>query len=108
MAAEERLIDVPFRVHQHEHGLRVDTFLSRRVTRMSRSLIAKLVRIGHIRKEPGGVFDKPSAKTMGLKKDKVCVMIHSGSRGLGYQVCDDAACYEPTGSVLGVEIVEKE
>lgn len=62
MAAEERLIDVPFRVHQHEHGLRVDTFLSRRVTRMSRSLIAKLVRIGHIRKEPGGVFDKPSAR----------------------------------------------
>lgn len=36
------------------------------------------------------VFDKATAKTMGLKKDKVCVMIHSGSRGLGYQVCDDA------------------
>src|SRR3972149_10207289 len=27
---------------------------------------------------------------MGLEKDAVCVMIHSGSRGLGYQVCDDA------------------
>src|SRR5437868_7035610 len=27
---------------------------------------------------------------MGLEKDQVCVMIHSGSRGLGYQVCDDA------------------
>jgi tRNA-splicing ligase RtcB len=27
---------------------------------------------------------------MGLEKDMVCVMIHSGSRGLGYQVCDDA------------------
>ena len=26
----------------------------------------------------------------GLEKDMVCVMIHSGSRGLGYQVCDDA------------------
>jgi tRNA-splicing ligase RtcB len=27
---------------------------------------------------------------MGLEKDMVCVMIHSGSRGLGYQVCDDS------------------
>jgi tRNA-splicing ligase RtcB len=27
---------------------------------------------------------------LGLSRDQVCVMIHSGSRGLGYQVCDDA------------------
>ena len=27
---------------------------------------------------------------MGLEEGQVCVMIHSGSRGLGYQVCDDA------------------
>jgi tRNA-splicing ligase RtcB len=36
------------------------------------------------------VFDEDAARTMGLEKDMVCVMIHSGSRGLGYQVCDDA------------------
>src|SRR5262249_43245230 len=36
------------------------------------------------------VFDEPAATAMGLEKDMVCVMIHSGSRGLGYQVCDDA------------------
>ncbi len=36
------------------------------------------------------VFDPEAAQTMGLEKDQVCVMIHSGSRGLGYQVCDDA------------------
>jgi tRNA-splicing ligase RtcB len=36
------------------------------------------------------VVDEPAARTMGLQKDLVCVMIHSGSRGLGYQVCDDA------------------
>ena len=36
------------------------------------------------------VFDEPAARAMGLQKDLVCVMIHSGSRGLGYQVCDDA------------------
>jgi tRNA-splicing ligase RtcB (3'-phosphate/5'-hydroxy nucleic acid ligase) len=36
------------------------------------------------------VLDEQAAAAMGLKKDLVCVMIHSGSRGLGYQVCDDA------------------
>jgi tRNA-splicing ligase RtcB len=36
------------------------------------------------------VFDEEAANVMGLEKDQVCVMIHSGSRGLGYQVCDDA------------------
>ena len=36
------------------------------------------------------VFDEHAARAMGLEKDMVCVMIHSGSRGLGYQVCDDA------------------
>ncbi len=36
------------------------------------------------------VFDRRAADVMGLQKDMVCVMIHSGSRGLGYQVCDDA------------------
>ncbi len=36
------------------------------------------------------IFDDEAAATMGIQKDMVCVMIHSGSRGLGYQVCDDA------------------
>jgi tRNA-splicing ligase RtcB len=36
------------------------------------------------------VFDGDVADAFGLEKDQVCVMIHSGSRGLGYQVCDDA------------------
>lgn len=36
------------------------------------------------------VFDVPAARAMGLEQGLVCVMIHSGSRGLGYQVCDDA------------------
>jgi tRNA-splicing ligase RtcB len=36
------------------------------------------------------IFDDEAAKVMGLEQDAVCVMIHSGSRGLGYQVCDDA------------------
>jgi tRNA-splicing ligase RtcB len=36
------------------------------------------------------VFDAEAARTMNLAVDQICVMIHSGSRGLGYQVCDDA------------------
>ena len=33
------------------------------------------------------VFDKPAARKMGVDKvGQVCVMIHSGSRGLGHQV----------------------
>jgi tRNA-splicing ligase RtcB len=36
------------------------------------------------------VFDEEATRSMGLEHGMVCVMIHSGSRGLGYQVCDDA------------------
>ncbi|HEX7009452.1 MAG TPA: RtcB family protein [Phycisphaeraceae bacterium] len=36
------------------------------------------------------VFDEQAAAAMGLAQGMVCVMIHSGSRGLGYQVCQDA------------------
>jgi tRNA-splicing ligase RtcB len=35
------------------------------------------------------VFDEDAARAMGLAEGMLCVMIHSGSRGLGYQVCDD-------------------
>ncbi len=36
------------------------------------------------------LFDEPAARAFGLSLGQVCLMIHSGSRGLGYQVCDDA------------------
>lgn len=35
------------------------------------------------------VFDDPAAKVLGLFRDQITVMIHSGSRGFGYQICDD-------------------
>ncbi len=35
------------------------------------------------------IFDDLSAETMGLEPDGVVLMIHTGSRGLGHQVCDD-------------------
>jgi len=35
------------------------------------------------------VYDFEAASIMGLKKDRATVLIHTGSRGLGHQVCDD-------------------
>ncbi len=35
------------------------------------------------------IFDPDAADAFGLFQGQVTVMIHSGSRGLGYQVCDD-------------------
>ncbi len=35
------------------------------------------------------VHDVPAATAMGIEKDQVVVLIHSGSRGLGHQVCTD-------------------
>lgn len=43
------------------------------------------VEIGRVEK----IFEPGVARTFGLFADQVTVMIHSGSRGLGYQVCDD-------------------
>ena len=36
------------------------------------------------------VYDEPAARTMGLDEGTITAIIHSGSRGFGYQVCDDA------------------
>jgi len=35
------------------------------------------------------IHDKTAAEVMGLFEGQITVLIHSGSRGLGYQVCDD-------------------
>lgn len=36
------------------------------------------------------VYDDEVARALGLFKDQIAITIHTGSRGLGYQVCDDA------------------
>ncbi len=36
------------------------------------------------------VYDAAAAAALGVAEGEAAVMIHSGSRGLGYQVCDDA------------------
>lgn len=35
------------------------------------------------------VYDKGLTEALGLEKDQVTVTVHTGSRGLGHQVCDD-------------------
>ena len=35
------------------------------------------------------IYDEAVAKAFGLERDQITVMIHSGSRGLGHQVCED-------------------
>ena len=36
------------------------------------------------------VYDPKAAEAYGLSQDALTVMVHSGSRGLGYQVCDES------------------
>ncbi len=36
------------------------------------------------------IFDREAAADFGLRENTLTVMIHSGSRGLGYQVCDES------------------
>jgi tRNA-splicing ligase RtcB (3'-phosphate/5'-hydroxy nucleic acid ligase) len=35
------------------------------------------------------ILDEPAAEVFGLRAGQVCVMIHTGSRGLGHQICTD-------------------
>ncbi len=35
------------------------------------------------------VFDRPAARAYGLAEGQVTLMLHCGSRGLGYQICED-------------------
>jgi tRNA-splicing ligase RtcB len=35
------------------------------------------------------IYDPPAARALGLAEGQLTVMIHTGSRGLGHQICDD-------------------
>jgi tRNA-splicing ligase RtcB len=55
------------------------------------------------------VFDADVAKAFGLELNQVCVMIHSGSRGLGYQVCDDAlASFRNAPAKYGITLPDRQ
>ena len=55
------------------------------------------------------VFDPGVAAAFGLEQNQVCVMIHSGSRGLGYQVCDDAlAVFRNAPPKYGIDLPDRQ
>jgi tRNA-splicing ligase RtcB len=55
------------------------------------------------------IFDADVAKVFGLELNQVCVMIHSGSRGLGYQVCDDSlAVFRNCPEKYGFELPDRQ
>ena len=55
------------------------------------------------------VVDEPVARTLGLKAGTVCVMIHSGSRGLGHQVCEDALhALHQTPQKYGIDLPDRQ
>ncbi len=62
MTELDSMVDIPFEVYWHETGSRADVFLSRRIVRMSRSLAARLIRAGNVRREPPNGAFKPSSK----------------------------------------------
>ncbi len=43
------------------------------------------VEVGYVEE----VYDEDVARAMGLERDQGTVLVHTGSRGLGHQVCDD-------------------
>lgn len=55
------------------------------------------------------IADEGIARAYGLTKDQVCILIHSGSRGLGYQVCDDAlAMLRHAPQKYGIELPDRQ
>jgi tRNA-splicing ligase RtcB len=55
------------------------------------------------------VYDEPTADVYGLRQDQVTVLIHSGSRGLGHQVCTDyVKRMDPVMRREGIELPDRQ
>lgn len=55
------------------------------------------------------IEDGPAAEVMGLAEGMLTVLIHSGSRGLGYQVCDDhLALFAGAPAKYGFQLPDKQ
>jgi tRNA-splicing ligase RtcB len=55
------------------------------------------------------IYDEEAARAFGLQKEQVTVLIHSGSRGLGHQVCQDYVerCMEAA-KKYDIELVDRQ
>ena len=55
------------------------------------------------------IYNKRAAEIFGLECGQVTVMIHSGSRGLGYQVCDDSIkALQKAPAKYGIELPDRQ
>lgn len=55
------------------------------------------------------IYDRRAAEIFGLQVGQVTVMIHSGSRGLGYQVCDDSIkALQKAPAKYGIELPDRQ
>ena len=55
------------------------------------------------------IYDAATAAVFGLTHDCITVMIHTGSRGLGYQVCDDSIrVLQPVVQKYGISLPDRQ
>ena len=55
------------------------------------------------------VYDAAAAKAFGVEPGSVCIMIHTGSRGLGHQVCEDhVRDLQPLSARLGMTLPDRQ
>ncbi|WP_281200357.1 RtcB family protein [Nonomuraea candida] len=55
------------------------------------------------------VYDEEVARVYGLWPGRVCVLIHTGSRGLGHQVCTDSVrAMEPAMAGYGISVPDRQ
>ncbi|MDQ3752999.1 MAG: RtcB family protein [Actinomycetota bacterium] len=55
------------------------------------------------------ILDTPTAEAMRLWEGQVCLMIHSGSRGVGHQICTDhIKVFDRVMGELGIEVPDRQ
>ncbi|MFQ6039241.1 MAG: RtcB family protein [Candidatus Poribacteria bacterium] len=55
------------------------------------------------------IFNQSLADVLGLEKGQIVIMIHSGSRGFGHQVCDEfVRTWAPVTQKYGIEIPDRQ
>ncbi|WP_319521801.1 RtcB family protein [uncultured Desulfosarcina sp.] len=55
------------------------------------------------------IFDEDAARAFGLFEKQITVLLHTGSRGLGYQVCDDALAFmNKHVKTLGIQLPDRQ
>jgi tRNA-splicing ligase RtcB (3'-phosphate/5'-hydroxy nucleic acid ligase) len=55
------------------------------------------------------IYDEKAAQVMGIQENCLCLMLHSGSRGLGHQVCTDYVHdYQRVSQRFGIQLPDRE